>query len=420
MAMARDIRKKIEDANRIVVGKMQNAKPVLIDVRPAAEAIPRMRKRLILHSGPPIKWNRMCWPQKGSVIASIIYEGLAKTPKTAVKLVESGEIELSPCHHHNAVGSMGGAISASQWVYVVRNKDQGNLAYCNLYEGRGRTAAFGCYDEKVIEQLRWMEQILGPALQRAVREAKEIDLIPMVAQALTMGDECHNRSTAATLLFIDRLLPYLLKENNSAVPKILKFITGSHYNFFLTIWMAACKAIADSGHGVDYSTIVTAIARNGVEYGIRLSGLGSEWFTAPSSAINGVYYPGYGPKDATPDMGDSSIVETIGLGGLVNITAPTIVSFIGGSVENLKQFWMEMKEIVTSSNSNFLIPYMNFEGAPLGVDIRKVVQTGILPVINTGIAHKKPNMGLIGTGYSRPPIACFEKALTRFGEKYVQ
>lgn len=409
----------IEKANQETVERFLNSQPVLVGVGKAIDVIPGMTPKTILHAGPPISWDRMSGPLKGAIIGALIYEGLAKNEKEAVELASSGEITFDSCHHHSAVGPMAGVTSPSMPVFIVENKTYGNKAYCNMNEGLGKALRFGAYGEDVIARLKWMENVLGPAIKLALEIVGEIDVKNLQVQALMMGDECHNRNRAGTSLFLRQIAPGLVKSGlpQEDVAKVFEFINGNDH-FFLNLSMAACKAIADSAKGIRGSTIVYTMARNGTDFGIRVSGLGDRWFTAPAEKVKGLYFPGYGPEDANPDIGDSVISETIGIGGFAMAAAPAIVQFVGGTVKDAINYTQSMYEITTVENNAYRIPYLDFRGTPTGIDIRKVVETGILPIINTGIAHKDPGVGQVGAGLVHPPMKCFEDALVAFAEEY--
>ena len=413
-----NIREQINEANREVAERIVSAQPVLIDIKPALQAVPGMTKTTILHAGPPIEWERMCGPMIGAVIGALIYEGLAENPGGAKRLAGSGSIEFSPCHHHNAVGPMAGIISASMPVFVIKNETYENEAYCMLNEGLGKVLRFGAYSHEVIQKLKWMEKTLAPALRAALKQSRGINLKNITAQALQMGDECHNRNVAGTLLFLQEIVPLLLKTDlrNETISEVLEFITGNQH-FYLNLSMASSKATMDAVHGIEYSTIVTAMARNGVDIGIRVSGLGDEWFTAPAMQVKGLYFPGYSEKDANRDLGDSTISETAGIGGFAMAAAPAIVQFVGGTYTDAINYTKEMMEITITKNKGYAIPALDFEGSPTGIDIRKVVETGIAPVINTGIAHKKAGIGQIGAGLTYGPLEMFKQALRTMAEK---
>ena len=411
------VQERIEAANKKVMEIILNGQPTLLDIGVAEEVIPGMTKKTILHAGPPIKWEKMSGPLKGAVIGALIYEGLAVDEKEATELAASGEISYDPCHHHNTVGPMAGVVSASMPVWILQNKKYGNYSYCTLNEGLGKVLRYGAYSNEVIKRLKWMENLLAPLLKQALKLHGPIDLKTMIAQALQMGDEGHNRNRAGTSLLIRELAPYIIQTKFIEEEKIevLKFI-NSNDHFFLNLTMPACKCTMDAAKNIEFSTIVTVMARNGTEFGIRVSGLGDRWFTGPAGMVDGLLFPGYTAEDANPDIGDSVIAETAGIGGFAMAAAPAIVQFVGGSAKDAINFTLKMYEITTVENDIFKIPALDFRGTPTGIDIRKVVETGILPSINTGIAHKDPGVGQVGAGLVKPPMNCFEDALQAFVE----
>jgi hypothetical protein len=411
------VQERIEAANKKVMEIILNGQPTLLDIGVAEEVIPGMTKKTILHAGPPIKWEKMSGPLKGAVIGALIYEGLAVDEKEAVELAASGEISYDPCHHHNTVGPMAGVVSASMPVWILQNKTYGNYSYCTLNEGLGKVLRYGAYSEEVIKRLKWIENLLAPLLKQALKLHGPIDLKTMITQALQMGDEGHNRNRAGTSLLIRELAPYIIQTKFSEKEKIevLKFI-DSNDHFFLNLTMPACKCILDAAMNIEFSTIVTVMARNGTEFGIRVSGLGERWFTGPAGIVDGLLFPGYTAEDANPDIGDSVIAETTGIGGFAMAAAPAIVQFVGGTAKDALNFTLKMYEITAAENNIFKIPALDFRGTPTGIDIRKVVETGILPSINTGIAHKDPGVGQVGAGLVKPPMNCFEDALQAFVE----
>jgi len=411
------VQERIEAANKKVMEIILNGQPTLLDIGIAEEVIPGMTKKTILHAGPPIKWEKMSGPLKGAVIGALIYEGLAVDEKEAAKLAASGEISYDPCHHHNTVGPMAGVVSALMPVWILQNKKYGNYSYCTLNEGLGKVLRYGAYSDEVIKRLKWIENLLAPLLKQALELHGPIDLKTMITQALQMGDEGHNRNRAGTSLLIRELAPYIIQTKFSEKEKIevLKFI-DSNDHFFLNLTMPACKCTLDAAKGVEFSTIVTTMARNGTEFGIMVSGLGDRWFTGPAGIVDGLLFPGYTPEDANPDIGDSVIAETAGIGGFAMAAAPAIVQFVGGTAKDALSFTLKMYEITAAENNMFKIPALDFRGTPTGIDIRKVVETGILPSINTGIAHKKPGVGQVGAGLVKPPMNCFEDALQAFVE----
>jgi hypothetical protein len=353
----------------------------------------------------------MCGPMRGAVIGAVLYEGWAADPQAAQKLAAT-ELEFAPCHARGAVGPMAGIISPSMPVWVVRNQDRGNVSFSNLNEGLGRVLRFGANDSAVIDKLRWMQAVLGPMLNAALVQMGGLELRPIIAKALHMGDECHNRNAAASGLLFKRLAPALLGTGfpQEDVARALEFIAGNDH-FFLNISMACCKAMLDAGHDVPHSSLVTAMARNGVEFGIRVSGTGDQWFTAPAPMVDGLFFPGYTADDAAPDLGDSAITETAGIGGFAMGVAPAIVQFVGGTPEDAIAYTREMYNITIGTNPGFTLPALNFAAGPAGIDARKVVDSGIAPIINTGIAHKDAGVGQVGAGITRAPLECFNKAI---------
>ncbi|WP_429842148.1 DUF1116 domain-containing protein [Brevibacillus sp. FIR094] len=407
------VAEKIAAANKLAVERIINSQPMLVGFDQAINVVPGMTKTTILHAGPPITWDKMCGGMKGAVTGAIVFEGLAKDIEEAEQVAASGAITFSPCHEHNCVGSMAGVTSASMFMHVVKNKTYGNVAYTNLSEQMAKILRMGANDESVIARLNWMRDVLGPMLRDAMRIAGEIDLRLMLAQALHMGDECHNRNNAGTSLLIQALTPYILETDFTKEQKreVFDFVASSDY-FSGPTWMAMCKCALDAAHGIENSTIVTTMARNGVEFGIRVSGMaGNTWFTGPAQKVIGPMFAGYKPEDSGLDIGDSAITETYGIGGFAMAAAPAIVALVGGTVEEAIGFSTTMKEITTAENPNVTIPLLDFRGVATGIDIRQVIQTGILPIINTAIAHKDAGIGMIGAGITYPPMEAFEKAL---------
>ena len=388
---------------------------MLVDIKQAIDVIPGMTKNTILHAGPPIKWEKMCGPMQGAVIGALIYEGRAKNEENARDLIKSNEINFAPCHHHQTVGPMAGIVSASMYVFVVKNETYGNYAYCTLNEGLGKVLRFGAFDEEVITRLKWMEHELAPSLKNAVILSKGINVKNLTIQALQMGDECHNRNVAGTTLFLKEITPYLLETdaNKKVIKQIIEFI-GNNPHFFLNLSMAACKATADTTLGLKNSSVVSAMARNGVEIGIRVAGLGEQWFTWQAGQPKGLYFAGFTEDDANRDLGDSTISEVAGIGAVAMASAPAIVKFVGGTPADAIKYTQEMYEITVAQHHNYQIPTLNFMGTPVGIDICQVIETGITPIINTGIAHKKAGIGQVGAGILRAPVEIFKQALDEF------
>ena len=414
----------IDEANQSAVERMMDARPMLIGIARAGDVIPGMRDNLLLHAGPPITWERASGPLRGALIGALLLEDLAGDEDEAMGLIEAGGVDLEPCHDHNSVGPMAGVISASMQVYVIENITHGNRAFSNLNEGYGKVLRYGAYGPEVLEKLRWMNAemgvLLADALANLLEEGGGIDLRALLAEALHMGDEGHNRNKAGSLLFLKQLVPAITRTGREATlkEKVLQFM-GDNPLTVLNPVMAACKAMCDAGHEIEGSTIVTAMARNGTDFGIRVSGLGEQWFTAPAEIPDGLYFPGYTSQDANADIGDSTITETAGIGGFAMAAAPAIVSFVSGTPQDALNATLEMYEITAAEHKHFTIPPLDFRGTPTGIDVRKVVELGTTPRINTGIAHKQPGIGQVGAGLVRPPMAVFEQALIAYADRYL-
>jgi len=409
----------IEKANTEATGRMMEARPVVLGMGKALDVIPGMREDLLLHAGPPITWERASGPMRGAITGALIFEGHVKNEAQAQALVESGTVELDPCHHHQSVGPMAGIISPSMSVYILENKTHGNKSFSNLNEGYGKVLRYGAYSQDVLDRLRWMEDVMAPVLGEAIILSEGIDMRALLAESLHMGDEGHNRNKAGSVLFTTKLAPFIATAapNSGVASEIIRTL-GDNALSVLNPVMAACKAMVDAAHGIEGSTIVSVMARNGTDFGIRVSGLGDRWFTAPVDIPQGLYFPGFSAEDSSGDIGDSTITETAGIGGFAMASAPAIVKFVSGTPKDAINATLEMYEICYTEHLYFNMPPLDFRGTPTGIDIRKVVETGITPRVNTGIAHKDAGVGQVGAGLVRPPMEMFEHALLAFAEEY--
>ena len=404
---------QVAAANAIAIELLLSAEPHIIGIGVAKDVVPGMSERTILHAGPPVTWDAMCGPMRGAVMGGLIYERLASTPEEAASLAASGEIAFDPCHHHGAVGPMAGVMTASMPVWIVENVTAGNRAYCTLNEGLGKVLRYGAYGDEVIDHLNWIQNDLAPILVKAIEAHGPIDLRSLIAQALQMGDEGHNRNRAGTSLLIRELAPFLvrlcesaLSESADSIARVFEFL-HSNDHFFLNLTMPAGKCALDAAANVPGSSLVTAMARNGTKFGIRVSGTGDRWFTAPAPIVDGLYLPGFSSDDAAPDIGDSSITETAGYGGFAMAAAPAIVQFVGGTPQMALDTTQRMRGITMAESRVYQIPAMGFRGTPTGIDVLRVAETGIVPAINTGIAHKEPGIGMVGAGLVTPPFSVF-------------
>ena len=414
--MAGDVAAAIEAANARAVERMLAADPVLLDVAVAGDVIEGLEGRMILHAGPPVAWPDMCGPMRGAIAGAIVLEGWAGDLDKAAELSAAGGIAFHPNHHFGAVGPMTGLITPSMPVLAVENRAFGNRAYCTLNEGLGKVMRFGGNDAEVLARLRWLADAFGPAFGAALREAGGIPLKAMIARGLSMGDEMHQRNVGCTGLLLRAVAPSLARavDDRAELAGLFEFIGGND-QFFLNVAMAMGKAIMDPVRGIEGACVVTAMSRNGTMFGIRVSGLGDRWFTAPVEMPRGLYFPGFSEDDANPDMGDSTIIETVGLGGFAMAAAPAVAGFVGaGNAADALDYTRAMEEITVARNPEWTIPALDFAGVPTGIDIRKVVATGQAPTINTGIAHRQAGIGQVGAGVVRAPMACFERALEAF------
>lgn len=411
---------EIDAANQKVIGRLRDSQPFLIDVVPAGTVIPELNGKVLLHAGPPIKYENMTGPMQGSCVGAMLFEGWATDEADARRQLEGGEITFIPCHHVNAVGPMGGITSKNMPVLVVENKADGTTAYCQMNEGIGKVLRFGAFSQEVIDRLTWMKDTLGPVLGKALRKMDGgLNVNVIVAKAITMGDEFHQRNIAASLIFLKDMTPTIINlEGVSEQEKteVIEFLAKTD-QFFLNVMMATGKSMVDYARKIQEGTVVTTMTRNGENFGVRIAALGDQWFTAPVNTPRGLYFTGYSEEDGNKDIGDSAITETIGVGGFAMIAAPGVTRFVGaGGFQDALDVSNEMQEISISNNPNWTIPTWDFKGSTLGIDVRKVVETGITPLINTGIAHKVAGMGQVGAGTVRAPLACFEKALVAYAE----
>jgi hypothetical protein len=408
---------KIEKANAETMKRILAGKPRLVGMGKAGDIIPGMKPNLILHAGPPINWERMCGPMRGAIVGALMYEKLASNPDDAEKLAASRKIEYSPCHEYATVGPMAGIVSYSMPVFQIKNEEYANFAYTTMNEGLGKVLRYGAFSNEVIVRLRWMETVLYPSLKTAIELLGSIDLRNIIAQALHMGDEVHNRNRAATSLFYRSIAPAIVKtaiDKETAI-KVLEFINGNDH-FFLNLSMAACKVSLDAARNIPHSSIAVVMARNGTDFGVQLAGTGDKWFTGPAPVPDALFFTGFTKDDANPDIGDSAITETGGLGGFAIASAPAIVGFVGGKAADAVNYTLQMYEITAAESDIYQIPYLNFRGTPTGIDVVKVVENGITPFIDTGVAHKKAGIGQVGAGVLSAPMEPFVRAYEGLAE----
>ena len=398
-------------ANAEALARMTAAEATLVDVVPAADAL-GLERGTFLHAGPPIEWERASGPLKGALIGAVLFEGLAETPEDAERALARGDFAWEPCHHRDAVGPMAGVVSPSMWMYELADDVHGNRSWCSLNEGLGKVLRYGAYGQEVIDRLHWMNSVLGPILQQSVRASGPFDIKAILTQMLQMGDEGHNRNRAGSLMLLRELLPGMITADapSNDIAEAVRF-SGANEHFFLNLGMPACKLATLAAHGIPGSSVVTTMARNGTDFGIRVSGTGEQWFTGPANTPEGLFLGSYGPEDANPDIGDSAITETGGIGGFAMAAAPAIVKFVGGDVPFALTATQTMYEITQGEHPTFQVPILDFRGTPTGIDVTKVIRTGILPQINTGMAGRVAGTGQVGAGLVTPPMDCFTGAI---------
>ena len=409
-------RRRVE-ANALAFARMTAAEAKLVDVRPAAQAL-SLERGTFLHAGPPLEWARASGPMRGALIGAVLLEGLADTPEQAEEQLAAGHYTLEPCHHRDAVGPMAGVVSPSMWMYELRDDVYDNTSWCSLNEGLGKVLRYGAYGPEVIDRLHWMTRVLGPLLQQSVRASGPFDIKSIIAQMLQMGDEGHNRNRAGSLMLLRELLPGLITADapSADIAEVVRF-SGANEHFFLNLGMPACKLATLAAHNIPGCTIVTTMARNGTDFGIRVSGAGEEWFVGPANTPEGLFLGSFGPEDANPDIGDSAITETGGIGGFAMAAAPAIVKFVGGDVPFALEATQRMYGITEGEHTAYTVPILEFRGTPTGIDVTKVVRTGILPQINTGMAGAVAGVGQVGAGLVTPPVQCFPAALASLARR---
>ncbi|MCC8166513.1 MAG: DUF1116 domain-containing protein [Planctomycetes bacterium] len=413
-----DGRSRINAANRKALAAVLASRPVLRRVVRAGDALPGLRDRMLLHAGPPLRTVEACGPMRGAMVGAVLYEGWAATEPEAEALLDSGRVTVSPTYGHGVAAPMAGVVSPSMPLFQVENTTTGGVAYSPINEGIGHVLRFGANNPPVIKRLAWIEEILAPAMDRAVTALGGISLGDIIAQAVLMGDELHQRNVAASLFFHKRIAAALAEQADSDhLADIVRFLAGNE-QFFLNLAMAAARVCMDSARNIPHSSLVTSMSRNGTDFGLTVSALGDTWLTAPSLLPRGLYFPGYSEDDANPDMGDSAIMECYGLGGFAMAAAPLVARFLGaGDLREALQFSLDMAHITVGTNPDYPIPTLDFSGTPTGIDLLKVVATGIAPVINSGVAHKRAGMGQVGAGLTTPPMELMTKALRLFHSK---
>jgi hypothetical protein len=400
------------DPNEIAYERIIASHPWLVGVLPAAEVIPRMRRNLILHASPPTTWAKMSDLMRGGMIGAAIYEGLARTPQDAVEKAESGEIVFAAAQDYGAMTGGVGSITASTPVMVVEDRSNGNRSVHFLMEGLGKTLVSGAYDDSVLDRLRWFRDDFGPALDQAIRALGGIDLREIMVEALTRGDELHNRNRAANSIFVNRIAMAFIDVRPAPEEhkKILGFL-DDNVQFFVSAVLPAAELMTRAAHGIPGCSMLTAVGGNGAECGIKVSALGDRWFAGKGDVPKGVLQPGFGIADVAPGCGDSFLIECAGLGASVLPAAPALAPVIGASLDDAQAFAENAYRLSLGEHPHYKIPALGFRGAPVGVDVCKVVETRALPIVDIMMCHRAPGIGLVGMGLVSPPMQCFEDAV---------
>lgn len=418
--LSADAEQRRQAANALALDRMLTAEPFLVGVAAAGDVVPGMTAATILTSGAPLAWAEYIGGQRKAIVYAAIYEGLARDVSDAEHLLDSGAIKVSSTQQHGCIGSVAGIYTASMPVFVVEDKVHGGQAFCNLYEGKSRRRLnYGSYDDEVARGLKWLQTTMGPILNEALQRKGPIPLKPLMARALRLGDELHSRNTAGSMLLERELREPLtemaLSGKGAAVAEVFAFFSENDYTF-LRVGMAAAKSMADAAHGVPGSSLVTGMALNCHQFSIRVSGLGDEWFGGAHPDLEGRFFDGFGPVDTEWIGGESCVTETVGLGGFVQACAPTLQAYQGGTYEAMCSNNRAMYRITLGEHPDFLIPPFDFRGSPVGIDIFRVLEEGLAPVIDGGLAGK--DGGQIGAGTLRPALDSFQAAAAAYSEGF--
>ena len=408
--------RQVEAANQEVTRRLDEATPLLLGVSPAGSVIPGLDERTVLHCGPPLAWEEFCGPLRRSVRATVMAEGWAGSPEQAEALVVSGSVRLEAANHHATVVPMAGTVGPGSPVFVVDNPQGGNRSFSPLNQGPGRVPWFGVDLPEAVEHLVWLRNSAGPLLDAALRAAGPLDLFSLIGQGLLMGDDVHMRSQATTNLLLRTLLPHMVGLQDARVVEVARFLSANHL-FFLNLAMAAAKAATDWASLVPASSVVTGMARNGTTFGIRVAGTGDRWFSAPAPAVeDALYHPGFGPEVGARDIGDSAVLELVGLGGSAAAASPAVANFLGGTMAAAVATTEAAESICAGRSSRLQLGFLDFRGAPIGVDVRYAVELEVTPAINTGILHATQPVGQVGAGVAYAPMDCFRQALLALDE----
>lgn len=406
----------IDEANGRAVEMITKAQPYWVSVEAAGDFLKEMGERTILHSGPPIPYEDMCELHKRGMQNGALMEGWAASRKEADRLLKRGDIHVDSALNYAAVGSGTGIITPSVPLLIVEDRRTKKRAGVFPAEGKfgGGFCGWGLYSKEIADNLRYLRERVYEPLSRLLEEEGGLELKSLIAESIEMGDENHSSQSAVDLLFLKKILPYGLKAENSG--EIIRYFLETG-RFFHNFGQAASRSALLGASDIPGSSMVTAAGGNGVEFGIKVAGLSEEWFTAPSPMIEGRYMtPGSRREDQLAWIGDSSVVECAGLGGILSAASPKVCAYRGDNLEKALETTRQMALICIGENPSYRIPNLDFAHSPVGIDVLKCVKTGITPVINGGMINRQG--GWMGAGCARIPMECFEKAAKAFEEKY--
>lgn len=402
----------VDAANAEVLRRLDTGVPFLVGVEAAAAVVPGVEGRMLLHCGPAIGWEDVADPLRRSMRAAAVAEGWAADPAEADELLASGAVRLEPANLHDTVVPMASAVGPSAPVLVVEMEtpDGTVRTFAPINQGPGETAWFGRDTPAAVERLLLLRDVAGPAVAEILGRTGPLDVLAVATQGIAMGDDLHMRTQAATNLLVRTWLPHVAALPDHLRERFAQFLGGNHL-FFLTLAMASARALTAWAGRVEGSSIVTTMSRNGTTFGIRLAGSDHWHVTASPPVGEALYYAGHGPDDAAPDIGDSAVLELVGLGGPAAGNSPAVAAFLGGTMADAARATETFRRICVGASSRFVLPALGFSGTPVGVDVRAVVELGLTPKVTTGILAARSGEGQVGAGVATAPLDCFVAAL---------